>query len=299
MALSESRKGESLVGLSGLIWAFFPVITVLSYAWIPSLHSLAWSTLFATLTFAIVVSYRKRWGELRNPQLWKYGLLIAFFIGILFYGLYYVGLETTTPGNAAIIALFEVFTASVFFHVFRGEKIPFPHMAGALLMIVGAVIVLAQGFTDFHIGDLLILVATFFTPMGNYFQQRARAIASSDTIMFMRSLLSVPFLFLLAYTLHPNIGLTQVQSSLPILLFSGIILLGLSKIFWIEGIHRISVPKALALQSVVPFLTLLIAWVILAQQPTIWQLTSLVPFVLGVLLLTDHLKLFRNNPKRV
>ena len=293
MALSETRKGESLVGFSGFIWAFFPVITVLSYSWIPSLHSLAWSTLFAALTFAVIISYRRRWGELRNTELWRYALLIALFIGILFYGLYYVGLETTTPGNAAIIALFEVFTASVFFHVFRGEKIPFPHAVGALLMIIGAVIVLAQGFTDFHIGDLLILVATFFTPMGNYFQQRARAIASSDTIMFMRSLLSVPFLFLLAYTLHPAVEFTQIQRSLPLLLLSGVVLLGLSKIFWIEGIHRISVPKALALQSIVPFLTLLIAWVILAQQPTVWQLTSLAPFILGILLLTDTLRLPR------
>ena len=291
MALSEKRKGESLVGLSGFIWAFFPVVTVISYSWIPSLHSLAWSTLFATLAFAVIVSYRKRWGELKNPHLWKYALLIAFFIGILFYGLYFVGLETTSPGNAAIIALFEVFTAAVFFHVFRGEKIPPAHAIGALLMVLGAVIVLAQGFTDFHMGDLLILAATFFTPMGNYFQQRARTIASSDTIMFMRSLLSVPFLFLLAYVLHPGVGLAQVQISLPFLLFNGILLLGISKIFWIEGIHRISVPKALALQSVVPFLTLLIAWVVLAQQPTVWQLASLVPFVLGVLLLTDHLKL--------
>ncbi len=291
--LSEERKGELLVALAGILWAFFPVITVLSYSWLPGLHSLAWSTFFATLIFGLIVAYRRRWAEMRNPAVWKYGFLIALFLGVLFYGFYFVGLETTAPGNAAIIVLFEVFTTSLFFRLFRGEKLPRAHAIGACLMVVGALIVLGRGFTGFNIGDLLIIVATMFTPVGNLFQQEARRIASSETIMFMRSFLSVPLLFALAYAVHPNISLMQVELSLPFLLINGLILLGVSKLLWIEAIHRISVTKAMALQSGMPLLTLGIAWVILGQAPEVWQLTALLPLILGVLLLTDQISLGR------
>jgi drug/metabolite transporter (DMT)-like permease len=291
--ISEERKGELLVALAGALWAFFPVITVLSYSWLPALHSLAWSTLFATLIFGAIVVYRRRWPEMRSLTVWKYGFLIAFFLGILFYGFYFIGLETTTPGNAAVLVLFEVFTTSVFFSLFRGEKLPLAHVIGAALMVLGALIILGRGFTGFNTGGLLILIATMFTPIGNLFQQKARRVVSSETIMFMRSLLALPFLFVLAYAVHPGVPLTQVKLSLPILLLSGLILLGVSKLLWIEAIHRISVTKAMALQSGMPLLTLLIAWAVLGQAPEVWQLISLPPLILGVLFLTDQLPLRR------
>src|SRR3989338_4914290 len=125
------------------------------------------------------MTYRHRWAEIRDSRLWVYALMIAFFIGVLYHGLYFIGLETTTPGNVAIIGLFEVFTSFVFFRVFRGERLSVEYALGAVLMIVGAAIVLGRDFTDIHVGDFLILAATFFTPMGNYYQQKAREIASS------------------------------------------------------------------------------------------------------------------------
>ena len=97
----------------------------------------------------------------------------------------------------------------------------------------------------------------------------------------------------MAYLLQAQASLADLRISLPYLIVNGILLLGLAKIFWIEGIHRISVTKATALSSITPLLTLLFAWIILNQAPTVWQLTSLVPLLLGVLLLTDNIKLSR------
>ncbi|MDP3965774.1 MAG: EamA family transporter, partial [bacterium] len=65
----------------------------------------------------------------------------------------------------------------------------------------------------------------------------------------------------------------------------------------IEAIHRISVTKSVALSSITPFLTLVIAWVVLGLTPNLWQVISLVPLTIGVLLLTGHLK--RIGPKSV
>jgi len=79
--------------------------------------------------------------------------------------------------------------------VVRREKYSYEHIAGSLLMIIGVIVVLARDFTGIHSGDLFIACATFFSPIGNLFQQKARKFASSESIMFVRSILSIPALF--------------------------------------------------------------------------------------------------------
>src|SRR3989344_2847418 len=293
MALSEKRKGEGLVFVSSFLWSFFPIVVILSYAALPSMHSLAWSTLSAAIFFGIVVVVRKKWEELKDPLLWRYGFLIALFLGILFYVFVFFGLKFTTPGNAAILGQFQILTSFLLFNVLRKEGYSLENILGSILMVIGTGIVLANGFSGIHIGDLFILASTLFAPLGNLYQQKARQIASSETIMFLRSLLSVSPLFLFAYLLQGSVPFSAVQAALPFILTIGVLLLGIQKTIWIEVVHRLPATKAVALDSMNPFFTLLFAWIILAQVPTIWQLYALVPIILGVLFLTDYLKLPR------
>lgn len=291
--LSREQVGELVILSETLLFSIFPVIIVLTYTTLSGLVSLAWSTLFASVFFACVIAYKGLWREMLNVQLWKYSLLIAFFIGVLFYGLFFIGLEYTTPGNASIICLFQVFTSFLFFNVYRKEYISLAHKVGAVLMVVGALIILGDGWSGINVGDLLIFAGAFFTPIGNYFQQRAREIASSESIVFLRSALSVLILFPLMYGLKASASFADIQASLVFLVVNGVLLLGLTKVLWIEGIHRISVTKATALSSIAPLLTLFFAWIVLNQAPTVWQLLSLAPFILGALLLTGHMKLWK------
>jgi drug/metabolite transporter (DMT)-like permease len=187
--------------------------------------------------------------------------------------------------------LLEILTSFVFFNVLLKEKISKEYIIGACLMIVGAIIVLAPNFIGINIGDFLILATTLIAPVGNMLQQRARKVASGETIVFLRNLLAAPIIFLLAYLFGQHATWGDIHASLLFLLINGALLLGLSKLLWIEGIHRMSVTKAMALQGVAPFITLLAAWALLAQVPTMWQVVSLVPLLLGVLFLTDQLKL--------
>ena len=289
--LSEKHKGEWIISLEVFLWAFFPIVTVLSYVAVPSLIALGWSTVFACAFFFVIVAVKKRWKELVNLSLWKYIVGITLFNGVSFYVLYFTALKYTTPGNAAIISLLEILTSFLFFNVILKEKISKEYIVGACLMIVGAIIVLAPNFAGINIGDFLILATTLIAPVGNMFQQRARKIASAESIVFLRNLLAAPIVFIIAFMFGQQATFGDVQASLVFLLINGVILLGLSKLLWVEGIHRMSVTKAMALQGAGPLITLIAAWALLSQAPTVWQLTSLVPLLLGVLFLTDQLKL--------
>lgn len=289
--MTEEHLGESFIFGGAVIWSLFPIITILSYIALPSIISLTLSTFFVSIFFLVIVLYKKKLHELKNPLLWKYMIGIVLSIGIFYYVFYYLGLTKTTSGNAGIIALFEVCTSYLFFNLIRKEHFSFESKIGTGLMVFGAIIILAPNFSSLNLGDLFILIATFCAPIGNFFQQKAKKISSTETILFLRSIIATPFLLLIAYVFGQHLILHQIKESFIFIVLNGFIILGLSKAFWIEGISRISVTKANALSSVAPLFTLFVAWLVFHQVPTIWQITSLIPFFFGVLLLTGNLKL--------
>lgn len=268
------------------MWGLFPVLTLLVFEQVSPLVTYAWSSLFALLTFAIILTIRRSWKEILDWVAFKDVLKSTFFIGVVFYGFLFWGLAHTNAGNASLLLLAEVFFTFLLFNVFRKEYIPREHIWGAVLMVLGAGIVLYPNFSDFQLGDVLILIGTIFAPFGNFYSQRARKRISSEAMMFQRSGLIVVLGFVAAAIFNLPASPAFVEESLVFLMINGAVMFGLSKIFWIEGIHRISVTKAISLASTAPIFTLLFAWWILGDVPTIWQLTAFIPLFAGVLLLS-------------
>jgi drug/metabolite transporter (DMT)-like permease len=262
------------------------VITILSYSRIPPLVSFGWSNFLAALFFGSVLTLRHLWGEIMDRSSLKNMLWTALFLGILYYGLVFLALRYTSAGNASLIASTEIFFSFTFFHVWRKDFISRKHILGAIFMSIGAFIVLYPNTTKLHLGDLLILSASMIAPFGNYFQQKARETVSSEMILFVRTSLSTPVVFVLSYLFKDRASATDLKSSAVLIFINGLLLLGFSKILWVEGIHRISVTKSNALSSIAPPLTLLFAWLLLDNIPTRFQLLSIVPIIFGIILLS-------------
>ena len=262
------------------------MITILSYDLLPPLISFGWSTLLAALFFGAVLTFKHRWGEIKDWSSLKDILWATLFLGILYYGLVFFGLRHTSAGNASLIAATEMCFSFIFFHIWRRDFISPKHILGAVFMLIGVFIVLYPNTTKLHLGDLLILTATMIAPFGNYYQQKARERVSSEMILFIRSAVSTPIVLISASLLKEGFSIPDLKSSAVLILINGLLLMGFSKILWVEGIHRISVTKSNALASIAPPLTLLFAWLILHNIPTRFQLLSVVPILLGMALLS-------------
>jgi drug/metabolite transporter (DMT)-like permease len=286
MKPDQQRQGEFFILLQALFWSLFPVITILSYSRLSPLVSFGWSTFFAALFFGGTVTLRRRWGEIGDWSSLRNMLWAAFFLGLLYYTLVFIGLRYTSAGNAGLIASTEIFFSFLFFQVWRKEFISPRHILGAIFVVTGAFIVLYPNTTRLRAGDLLILMATMVAPFGNYFQQKARKVVSSESILFVRNTVSTPIILILAYLFKEHFHMADLKGAAFFILINGFLLLGFSKILWVEGIHRISVTKANALASVAPPLTLLFAWLLLDDIPTRFQLLSIVPIFIGVVLLS-------------
>jgi drug/metabolite transporter (DMT)-like permease len=294
MKFTKEKQGDLLVLFQALLWSLFPVVTTLTIMVLPPLIALGLNIFFSTIFFSVLMTVRKKWHELRKTKAFQDMLLATLFTGIIYYVLSFFGLQHTSPGNAGIIALAEVFFSYLFFNLWQKDSLPGVHLLGAVFVCVGVIIIFAPSVKGFQIGDLLILCATAIAPLGNFFQRRARLSASSETIIFVRSLVSMIVIFGLAFLFHETFTFQQVQNVLWLLIFNGVFLFGLAKILWVEGIHRITVTKANALSGISPLLTLLFAWLLLNNAPTIYQLFAILPTFIGVYLLSKTTKKTKN-----
>lgn len=295
MMLNKEKQGELSILSSAALWGIFPVIITLSYNTLSPLASLGISSIFAAVFFAGVITLKKGWAEILNKIAIKEILYATFILGIVYYLLYFFGLRLTTPGNASIMGLTEIFFSYMFFHVFKKERLPKEHIFGAILMVIGALIILYPSFAQFRYGDLLILGANIIAPLGNYYAIKARSIVTSETIMFIRSIISGVFVLMLAYSFSSLPSFLDLKDSFLFLIISGVLILGFSKSLWIEGIHRIPVTKANALASTAPLVTLLFAWVILKTPPASYQILSFIPIFIGVVLLGTNKTSVKTN----
>ncbi|MBI5734106.1 MAG: DMT family transporter [Candidatus Kerfeldbacteria bacterium] len=282
---NKEKQGEVYIISSAILWGFFPIITILSYKSLTPLVSLAVSTFISSIFFGVLVWYRGSIYQIKDRQAMFDTLIMTLILGVGYYGLYFLALQYTSAGNASMIALTETLFSYLFFNVWRKEEIINQHIIGAVLMIVSAVLVLSSNFQQFKYGDILVLLASVITPAGNYYQRRARQRASSEVIWLIRSLIATPILLLAAYIAGERINLHSLEVSWLVLLINGLVIMGISKIFWLESIHRINIAKANALSVIAVVVTLLSAWLILNQTPTIWQVMALVPMIGGVILL--------------
>lgn len=274
--------------LSAVIWAFFPVLLTLSFTSLPPLWSAAIGTFISTIYFFCMLIVRNQWKRKVSDECRRQILTACFLIGVGYYTTQYIGISLTTPGNAAIVSLMEIFFSYLFISVIgRHEKLIPSHVIGAVFMILGSLFILIPGAAGgVHTGDFIILFGSMLPPLGNLAMQRARKEVSASYIMFWRSLTGSVFLALFALTWQGVPEASALLESLPVLLITGFIVLGFSKILWIEAIHRLPITQTISIAAVQPLLTMLFAYVLLQRQPELTQFLSLPPIALGMILLT-------------
>ena len=281
----KERSGELFMLAFTFSEGWFPIFTIIALQYITPVFVYGFTLIFATMSFMVLLVFRKKTRELMLWKAYKDLLLTSLFISIMF-ACIYIGLSYTTAGNMAVLLFLQVFFSFLYFNLFGREKFAGIHLLGAILMAIGAVIILFPDKFIFNVGDLLILVAAAIAPIANLYQKRARNQVSSEAILAFRSIIALPILLLLAILIEPIPKWHEIISALPYIAVSGLLLMGLSKIFWVESIHRISITKASAMAALIPVFTLLFAYLTLNEIPGNSQLAGILPVLLGGYLIT-------------
>ena len=285
---SPERQGELLIIGQALIWALFPVIAKISYGSLSPLYFAGISVLFGALFFILVSFLRGNFSEWRKTESYVPILISTLCIGVLYYGLFFIGLQYTSAGNAVIVLQAEIFFTILTLRLWNKEKLSKWQIAGSLLIVLGVLaIFLQQGFTP-RKGDILLLIASLMPPIGNYYAKEARKYVSSTCILLFRNFFSGMIFLLAAVLFFPLPSSKMVTDSFLFLLINGFLLFGLTKLMWVEAIHRIFIGKAISLSAIGPAFTLLYAFLFLKEIPTSGQIAGLVCMTFGVYFLTRN-----------
>ncbi len=287
--MTREREGEFLVFGFSFMESWFPILSIVAMSYIGALHTYAYSLVIALFFFIAIMIKRDRFKELKNKAAYKDLLLTSFWITLLFL-LVFTGMQYTTAGNMAVIIFLQLLFSYLYFNVIGKEKMDRLHLIGAGIMGTGALIILIPSDLTFNQGDLIILIAAAIAPLANFYQKRARIYCSAETILGFRTTVGLPFIALLAWYFEPAISYESFISALPSLLVIGILIYVVSKIMWIEALHRISITKVSAMMGLVPVLTLFFAYLYLDEIPQLRQILGIIPVLIGGYLLTKPIK---------
>jgi len=283
--MTKEREGEVMMVVLSLLESWFPILSMFAIALVGAIFSYAIIVLIATTVLMTILIEQKSVSQLWIPEAQKDLLLTSFFITALFL-LIFLGLKYTSAGNMAVIIFLQLLFSYLFFNVFGSEKLTPLHSWGALSMGIGAIIMLFPDDVKLNIGDALILIAAIIAPFVNLYQKRARAHVSSITILAYRNLAALPFLFLIAWLFEPLPSLNALKEAMPYLFSVAILVYVISKILWIEALHRISITKMSAMLAILPLSTLTLAYFVLNEVPTMRQLLGIIPILFGGYLIT-------------
>lgn len=283
--MTKTREGELLMIGLALLESWFPILSIASLSYIGALHTYTFSLIIALVFFIAIMIKKERFSELKNRDAYKDLLLSSFWITLLF-TFVFIGMQYTTAGNMAVIIFLQLLFAYLYFNVIGKEKMQVLHTVGAVIMGIGALIILIPDEMNLNRGDLLILIGAAIAPIANLYQKRARERCSSETILTFRTVAGLPFVAFLAWWFEPSVSFDSFMSALPYLFIIGTFIFVLSKILWIEALHRISITKVSAMMALVPVMTLFFAYLYLNEVPEFRQLLGIIPVVLGGYLLT-------------
>ena len=287
--MTREREGELLMlGLS-VLESWFPILSIVAMSYVGALHTYMYSLLISLFFFLVIMYKRQRFTELKNKAAYKDLLLTTFWITTIF-AFIFIGMRYTTAGNMAVIIFLQVLFSYLYFNVLGKEEMEKVHLAGAITMGIGALIILIPEDLAFNQGDWLILAAAAMAPIVNLYQKRARVYCSSETILGFRTLVGLPFIALLAYLMEPAVSDEALLSALPYIVLIAIGVYVVSKIMWIEALNRITITKLSAMLALLPMMTLFFAYLYLNEVPEFRQLVGIVPILIGGYLITKPVK---------
>ncbi|MCD4760878.1 DMT family transporter [bacterium] len=279
---NKEKIGTLFILIHAVMWGIFPVLVNHGVKNIPPLTYAALTILLATIGAFFYALIQGKLSDLKNKNSYKSLLMITLCIVIIPYSLFFWGASLTSGVNTSVLLLSEIIFTLIFTH-FIGEKTTGYKLMGAGGVFFGALFILYNGTLNFNIGDLIIIISTITYPIGNLYAKRVLNLVSPSIILFTRFLLGGLFILGLALLIEPQANIGQIINNHWLLIvFNGLVLLGIGKVIWYEGLKRIDISKAISLSSTFPLFSLIILLTIFKESISLYQGIGIIIMMLGV-----------------
>ena len=292
MISKKKSNGEMFLLTSAILEGLFPIIAHHSSQVFPPISFLTASSLIAAVIFFLYLLLSGQFPQKIPKKAILYSLGVAVFV-MMTYTLIFVGTSMTSAINTSLILQAEVLFAFIVGSLVLNERIKSEKILGAIFIVGGTTLVLFNGTVILNRGDLLILLATMIFPIGNTFAKKAMTLISNSTLLFLRYtfgsvlLIAASFLFegdrLLAAD-FPVEKLWLIPTYAVLILVS-------SKVCWYMGLKTHSIGRSTSIIISAPAFSLLFAYFLLGEIPTIYQISGFMLTIIGITVLARLLPL--------
>jgi drug/metabolite transporter (DMT)-like permease len=283
----HERRAVSFVMASSMIEGGFPIFINQASKFFPMMFFGGVTTFIGAVFHIGILIARKR---LRQHLPWKTWGFIAgvtlcnSVIALLFI---FAGTRYTSGINTALLLQSEMLFSFIFFRVLIGEHISTRQIIGALGVLTGTLVVLYNGSFSLNAGDVLIILGTMFYPIGNMCAKKALEVATSSYVLAVRHIVGGTVFSVLAF-MYEDVTLQMfslVIDHAPLVIFYGVIVLVVSKLFWYEGLKTLALSKAVSIMLAYPIFSVLFAAVFFREIPTMYQVLGMCITIVGLFIL--------------
>jgi drug/metabolite transporter (DMT)-like permease len=280
--MSEETVGVILVLISILFYGLEPVISKYTVNAVNPIFTATISMVFASVIPLLILINKGMVGELVKRKNILYLFLISFFGSVIALILFLVGVGMTSGISASLLLQIEpIYSALLGFFILK-EAVSKRQLYAMFLIIIGVGVIFYNGSLQINYGDILILATPLFYQISHMIVKKVMKRIEEDVIIAGRFLYAAP-IFLILSTLT---GANQFEVLLKPVYFSSLLFLGVSwalgYILWIKAIRRINLSKATVIVAPYPVLSLVFAWIILSEVPSIYQISGLVLVIIGI-----------------
>lgn len=208
-------------------------------------------------------------------------LLCGVFSIILHYACTYIGLNLTGGSKTAIIkqlgAVFYICFSALFF---ADDKLTVHKVIGLLLGLGGIIAIntTSQGIS-FHLGDLLVIGASFCTVFANVVGKKATQSVEPVVMTGISQLFGGAVLLAVGIAFGGNLSTVVPKTPEQIGIFSVIVAVStVSYCFWFMVVQKEKLSKLFIIKFSEPLFAAVFSWLLLGEN--VWQLNYLAAFLL-------------------
>ncbi len=270
---------DGLLAIMTLIWGVNYIVIKASFA---VLTPLAFNSVRFTVAALAVVAIATVAKAPRPPRALLPRLAVLGILGNTVYQLAYIeGMARTRAGNAALIAAASPAMTAVASHFLGHERLRWRDAAGVALSTTGiAVLILGSGEavrfgreSGAVVGDLLMVVsAVCWTSYTIGAKRVVDELGPTVTTAWTMGLGAIPLLVICTPA-----AVAQPWHAVPLVawvgtVFSALGALVVAYLIWYRGVARLGATRTAIYSNFTPVVTLLSAWPLLGEVPSVWQL---------------------------
>lgn len=228
----------------------------------PSFILLA-GTLTTLALYAPWLTKHKMWGRLVDKDIRFRLSVMGLFGTALPFMLLLLALRWTTPSNSAILNQAESVYSLIFAFLFLRERPSLKQIAGTVMVVAGAVLILAvNGYTPMWKGDLIVIGTVWMFQVSHIAAKKLPPDISVDFITAARGFygfLWSAVLALAALPLGMEISFKPSAVSVAALFYIAVFVYTLRNKFWYQAIRNMPLAKATAVILSYPVFTYILS----------------------------------------